>query len=202
MVYQLRRQLMPKNIPPRFVLILWPILDKCLRTISRTKPVRADNSGIIRFNLHPYKGPTRVLIDGSEIKIGDTIIELHLNNDWFIGRRKLNLSASQSLREFLGYFAQDLRILAHQISSGIFGDIAALHGSTLLYVAARRLGFQVDELPDSLWKKVARFYMAGLMQVYHLRGEGVLGLREKAWELKEVWFSKRALLSKYGPQQQ
>jgi hypothetical protein len=81
----------------------------------------------------------------------------------------------------------------------MFGDIAALHGNTLLYVAARRLGFQVNELPNSLWKKVACFYMAGLMQVYHLRVGGASGLRDKHWELKEVWFSREALINKYGP---
>jgi hypothetical protein len=192
---------MPKNIPPAFVLILWPVVDKCLRAISRTKPVRADDSGIIRFSLHRYKGPIRVLNDGSEVKSGDRVIELHLNNVWFKRRRNPYLSVSRSPREFLGCFAQDLQILAQQISSGTFGDIAALHGSTLLYVAASRLGFQVDGLPDSLWKKGARFFMAGLMQVYHLRGEEAAGLREKPWELKEVWLSRAALLNKYGSQQ-
>ena len=189
---------MLKNMPPRFALILWPVVDKCLRTISRTKPVRADGSGIIRFNIHRYKGPTKLLNDGSEVKSGDRIIELHLDNVWFKRRRNLYLSVLQSPQEFLGCFAQDLQILAQQISRGTFGDIAALHGSTLLYVAARRLGFQVEELPDSLWKKGARFYMAGLMHVYHLRGDAVLGLRVKTWQLKEVWFSRATLLSKYG----
>jgi hypothetical protein len=189
---------MPKNMPPRFVLILWPVVDKCLRTISRTKPVRADGSGIIRFNTHCYKGSTKLLNDGSQIESGDRIIELHLDNAWFKRRRNLYLGVLRSPQEFLGCFAQDLQILAQQISSGTFGDIAALHGSTLLYVAARRLGFQVDELPDDLWKKGARFYMAGLMQVYHLRGDRVLGLREKAWQLKEVWLSRATLLSKYS----
>lgn len=189
---------MSKNMPPRFALTLWPVLDKCLRAISRTKPVRADGSGIIRFNIHCYKGPAKLLNDGSEVKSGDRIIELHLDNAWFKRRRNLYLSASRSPREFLGCFAQDLQILAEQIFSGTFGDIAALHGSTLLYVAARRLGFQVEELPDGLWKKGARFYMAGLMQVYHLRGDGVLGFREKTWQLKEVWLSRATLLSKYS----
>jgi hypothetical protein len=50
-----------------------------------------------------------------------------------------------------------------------------------------------------LWKKGACFYMAGLMQVYHLRGDKVPGLREKPWELKEVWLSRAALLARYGP---
>jgi peptidoglycan-N-acetylglucosamine deacetylase len=191
---------MTKNMPPRFVLILWPVADRLLRVIYRIRPLKADDSGIMRFSLHRYKGPTKVLNDGSKVKTGDTIVELHLNNAWFKRRRNLNLSASQSPREFLGCFAQDLRILAQQIVSGTFGNIAALHGITLLHIAARRLGFQVDELPDSLWKKGARFYMARLMQVYHLRGEEVSGLREKPWELKEVWFSRAALLSQYGPQ--
>jgi hypothetical protein len=187
------------RVPPRFVLMLWPVIDKFWRVVYHTRPLKADDSGIIRFQLHHYKGPTRVLNDGSKVKTGDTIIELHLNNTWFKRRRKLNLRASQSPREFLGCFAQDLHLLAQQIASGMFGDITALHGSTLLDIAAKRLGFQVDELPDSLWKKGACFYMAGLMQVYHLRGDKVPGLREKPWELKEVWLSRAALLARYGP---
>jgi len=186
-------------VPPRCVLIFWPVADRLLRVIERIRPLRADDSGIIRFSLHHYKGPTRILNDGSEVKTGDTIMELHLSNAWFKRRRKLHLSASQSPREFLGCFAQDLRFLAQQVASGIFGNITALHGITLLDIAARRLGFQVDELPDSLWKKGARFYMAGLMQVYHLRGDEVSRLREKSWELKEIWLSRAALLTRYGP---
>jgi hypothetical protein len=163
------------------------------------RPLQADGSSIMSFHLRHYKGPTRVLNDGSEVKTGDTIMELHLNNTWFKRRRKLNLSVSQSPREILGCFAQDLHFLAQQMANGMFGDITALHGITLLHVATTRLGFQIDELPDSLWNRGARFYMAGLTQVYHLRGDKVSGLREKSWELKEVWLSRAALLTRYGP---
>ena len=190
---------MPKSVPPRFVLILWPVVDRLLRAIYHIRSLKADGSSIIHFNLRHYKGPTRVLNDGSEVKTGDTIIELHLNNAWFKKRRKLNIKASQSPREILDCFAQDLHFLAQQIASGMFGNITALHGSTFLHTGAKRLGFQVDELPHSLWKKGAGFYMAGLMQVYHLRGNEVSGLKEKPWELKEVWLSKAALLTRYGP---
>jgi hypothetical protein len=175
------------------------VINKLLRVVYHIKPLKADGSSIVSLDIRHYKGPTKILNDGSKVKAGDTIIELHLNNDWFKRRRKLNLKASQSPREFLGCSAQDLYLLAQQIASGTFGNITALHGSTLLHVAARRLGFQIDELPDSLWNEGARFYMAGLMQVYHLRGDEVPGLREKPWELKEVWLSKAALLTTYGP---
>ena len=98
LVYDLRRQLMLKGEPPRFVLILWPVIDKLLRAIYHIRPLKADGSGIIHFNLRRYKGPTKILNDGSKVETGDTIIELHLNNDWFKRRRKLNIKAPQSLR--------------------------------------------------------------------------------------------------------
>ena len=199
LVYHLRRRLMPKGQPPQFALLWLPVADRLLRAIYHIRPLKADGSGIICFDLRRYKGPIRVLNDGSEVKTGDAIMELHLNNAWFKRRRKLNLRASQSPREGLGCFAQDLHFLAEQIAAGMFGNIAALHGSTLLDAAARRLGFQVDEIPDSLWKKGARFYMAGLMQVYHLRGDEVSRLRAKPWQPKEVWLSRASLLTRYGP---
>jgi len=189
---------MLKGEPPRFVLILWPVIDKLLRAIYHIRPLKADGSGIIHFNLRRYKGPTKILNDGSKVKTGDTIIELHLNNDWFKRRRKLNIKAPQSLREIRGCFEHDLCFLAQQIASGMFGNITALHGSTLLHAGAKRLGFQVEELPNTLWRKGAYFYMAGLMQVSHLRGDKVSRIREKPWELKEVWLSRAALLTRYG----
>lgn len=191
---------MRKNrVPTRFVLTLWPVIDKLLRVIYHIRPPKDDDSGIIRFHLRHYKGPTRVLNDGSEVKTGDSIIELHLNNDWFRRRRKLNIEAPYSASEILGCFKQDLRFLAQQVVNGMFEGVSALHGSTLLYIGAKRLGFQVEGLPNTLWKKGASFYLAGLMQIYHLRAGEALKRREKSWELKEVWLSRAALLTKYGP---
>jgi hypothetical protein len=190
---------MLKGEPPRFVLILWPVIDRLLRVIYHIRSLKADGSSIICLDLHRYKGPTKVLNDGSKVKTGDTIIELHLNNAWFKGRRKLDIKASQSTREILGCFEQDLRFLAQQVVNGKFEGVVALHGSTLLHAGAKRLGFQVEELLPSLWKKGAYFYMSGLMQIYHLRAGEAPKRREKAWELKEVWLSRAALLTRYGP---
>lgn len=187
-------------MPPRVLLFLWPAIDRLLRLIYRMKPLRADGSGIICLNLHCYKGPTRLLSDGCQVRSGDTVIELHLNNVWFKCRRNLNLGASQSPGEFLGCFAQDLHFLAWQMNGGLFANVTALHGITLLDVAARRLGFQVDELPESWWKKGTRFYMAGLMQAYHLRPDDASGSKWKTRELREVWLSRTTLLARYGPE--
>ena len=187
-------------MPPRFVLLLWPVLDRLLRVIYRIRPLRADGSGIVSLDIRHYNGRTIVLNDGSKVKTGDPIVELHLNNAWFKRRRKLNIKASQFPREILGCLEQDLRFLAQQVVNGKFEGVVAFRGSTLLHAGAKRLGFQVEELPPSLWKKGAYFYMAGLMQIYHLRAGEAPKRKGKTWELKEIWLSRAALLTRYGPQ--
>jgi hypothetical protein len=187
------------RVPPRFVLLLWPAVDRLLRVIHHIRPLKSDNSGIVSLDIRYHKGRTIALNDGSRVKTGDKIIELHLNNDWFKRRRKLAIKVSQSPREILGCLEQDLRFLAQQVVDGTFEGVVALHGSTFFYTGAKRLGFQVEELPDSLWKKGAYFYIAGLMQIYHLRAGEAPKRREKPLELKEVWLSRAALLTRYGP---
>jgi len=192
---------MARAVPPRFVLPLWLVADAILTRAYRIKPLRPDGSGIIRFDLRRYKGRTRVLDDGSTVQTGDIIMELHLNNDWFKQRRNLNLKASQSPQQFLTFFAEELRLLARQMDTGMFDNVAALHGITLLHVAAKRLRFEIHDLPDTVWNRGARFYTAGLMRLYHLRPEETSKLPRKEWQLKEVWLSRTALLKRYGQTQ-
>jgi hypothetical protein len=154
-------------------------------------------SGIVAVEVRRNNGHTFTLTDGSEIKARDTILELHINNNWFKQRHKLNLTTSRLARDMLVSFAHDLGILAKEFDNGIFDNVAALHGCTHLGAAARRLGFQVQELPNSLWKRFARFYISGLVQVYGPRRSEAFR-SNKPLELKEVWLSKPELLRRYG----
>ena len=179
------------------VSLLWPQIDLLLCMICRIKPLKADGSSIISIKLRRYKGSYITLDDGSEIKTGDQIIEIHLNSAWFKRRREENLEARQLPWITLHYFAQDLNFLAKQIANGIFDKVVAVHGITFLYALARRAGFQVEELPDTLWKKCAQFYMAGLMRAYHLSTGGRSETPGGSLDLKEIWLSRETLLKAY-----
>jgi len=186
------------RIQPRFVLVLWLVMQKLIRMVYHVKPLRGDGNDIICVKLRRYNARPITLGDGSEIKAGDRIIELHFNNAWFKKRRKLDLKASSLPWEDLHYFKQDLSFLAEQIASGMFDGVTALHGTTLLHGLARRLGFQVEELPNTLWKKGTELYIAGLMQIYHLGIMERVKTAGKPLELKDVWLSRAALLRRYG----
>jgi hypothetical protein len=188
------------NKPPGFVLFLWPLIDSLLCRYYHIRPL-GEGSELMGIEVRQYKKNTLTLADSSEIKAGDTILELHMNNGWFKERRKLNLTTSQLVRQIFASFEKDLSILARKIDDGIFGDIAALHGCTHLGSGARRLGFQVKELPDSTWKKWAQFYLAGLVHVYDPR-RNETSRSNRPIELKEIWLSKSELSRRYGSKEQ
>ena len=180
-------------------MLLWPVIGRLLRVIYRIRPLRDDGTAIICLDLRRYRGPTITLDDGSEVRTGGRIIELHMNDAWFERRRKLNSTTSDSPWEILGCLRLDLCFLAQQMVDGMFEDVVALHGSTLLYVGAARLGFQVEEIPDTLWKEVAFVCMARLLQVHRVRTGKVSRLMARPLELKEIWLSRAALLDRYSP---
>ncbi|MCL0094658.1 hypothetical protein M1N58_02005, partial [Dehalococcoidales bacterium] len=183
-------------IPP-FVLWLWPFLDSIFSWGVGIKPLRKDRISAISIELRRYRGQCLELDDGSEIKAGDLVIELHLNNTWFAQRRAN--SSPKTFREFVSTFYADLKYLARQLAEGkISSEIKAIHGVTLLHTAAQYLGFTVLELPDSLWYRLYRFYLIGLMQTYYWQGAERLAARAKQLVLKEVWMSKSKLLLRYS----
>ena len=182
--------------PPSFVLILWPLIDGILRRFHHMIPL-TEGSGAVFAEVIHYNGRSVTLDDGSEIKAGDTIVELHLNNNWFRERHRLNLTTARLARDILLSFAHDLHILAKELDTGRFSNAVALHGCTHIGAITGRLGFQVEELPNSLWKRFARFYISGLAQVYGPR-RSQASWSNKSLELEEVWFSKRELLRRYG----
>lgn len=187
-------------VPPRFILWLWPFLDTIFSWWLGIKPLRKDKTGIINIELRRYRGRPLHLDDGGEIKPGDLLIELHLNNAWVVHRRKAANSLAEATWEFASAFSDDLKYLAQQLVKGKFSpEIKAIHSVTPFYAASRRVGFTVLEMPDSLWKRLTRFYLSGLMQTYKWLEAGRLAARAKPLVLKEVWMSKSKLLEKYSP---
>jgi len=187
-------------IPPRVVLWLWPFLDSVFSWWLGIKPLREDRSGIISIELRRHRGHPLKLDDDGEIKPGDLVIELHLNNARFLQERKQANSPIEALWEVTSAFADDLKYLTQQLVEGRFSpEIKAIHGVTLLHAPVRRAGFTVRELPYSLWKRLTCFYHIGLMQTYNLQGAKRLTVGTKPFILKEMWMSRSKLLEKYRP---
>jgi len=151
----------------------------------RLRPVRP--GGILRYQRTRYRGQPRTLADGTELRPGDVILELHFAN------RVLAQTDSRNPWQVLRALAEDLNLLAQQSAEGELGEVKALHGVTLFARPGQRLGFEFRPLPDTWYTRLMRFFFVGLLLVYHPRGwSGLTRPPDTLWP-GEVWLGKNTL---------
>jgi len=184
------------------VLRIWLFLDIILSWYLNLKPLRQDKIAAINVQFRRHRGEPVKIDDGSVVNPNDPFIEIHLNNAWFLHKRKMIHSPDRIGWEFLSAFSEDLKYVAKQVSEGKFAsEIKAIHGRTLLHQdqGSQRLGFTVMELPNTLWRRLSQFYLAGLRQAYYPQQARRPVGKAKPLVLKEVWMSRRKFLQRYGP---
>jgi len=187
---------------PRLILWLLPFVDSLAIRFLNLKPLRRDTIGTINIRIKRYRGRSIRLECGTEIKPGDLLIELHLNNAWFLHQRKIAASFTSQAWALVSAFTDDLRYLAKQLAAERFSpEIKALYSVPPFHAAAPRLGFTVLEMPQGLRKFLNQFYFDSLRQAYYLGGAERLITRTTPLEPKEMWISRVKFLQKYGPKE-
>jgi MFS family permease len=180
----------------RGFLRFWPIWEWVMLHTYPTKPIPGAPADILRIHRRRYRGAPLTLPDGSRITPGDLIGEVHINNALLVTiivRRQFSLGLLRLPRG-------DLRALARWLADPTNeSEIRALYGRTLLGPFAARLGFTVRPLRLTLHTRLERFFLMGLLALYHPRGLSRLteGTTYRTYPA-EVWMSREELLRLYG----
>ncbi|MFU8796520.1 MAG: YkoP family protein [Dehalococcoidia bacterium] len=181
--------------------VLRPLLPAIHRLFTVVLGIRSPgrSGGIILIELTRHKGSTIKLADGSEVRHGDRVIKLHLDNVWIAERRQSGLRTGTSAlpRGVARCFRDGFKLLAAQVADGSYGNVVAVYGWTVLHSGARRLGFQVFELPGTLRTKLAQLYITSLMRFYSIRGQRRYKASREHLKVKAVWLSRDELLRIY-----
>ena len=165
------------------------------RLVPRSRPAR--EGSVVRYQFARHRGRTISLKDGTVVEKGDHLLELHFDN-----RVLLGFASSPDFDPFATERSAlaDLRLLAAAIKSGEMGDVKALHAVTPFPAVLRRQGFQVTELTHSLPNFFVRFYMTGLLALYHPQGwAGLTPDRVRRWP-GEAWSACSAFLKRFAPE--
>lgn len=179
---------------------LLPIINRVHATVYGVKPL--GKNGIICIEVRRHKGRPIKLEDGCEVRPGDPVIKLHFNDAWINEKRRSSSSSGSGSRVFprgfVSYSKEALQVLATEVANGKYGSIVAIYGWTAFYAHARRLGFQVIDLPNSLRVKLALLHITALM-----RGQQIPWFRKRVTfarpvQVKAVWLSRGELLRIYG----
>jgi len=184
-------------------------LDLLLQRQNRVQEFTQDEDCILRIALTRYRKDFR-LCDGTQVRAGDRICELHLWNEHIPPMPTDGPDLRWGLR-FYRLAVKSLRSLAAYITAEELEDVVALGGqmaflekddSPVLSSVAAELGFDVVNLTAEagLWGRFTHFweniFSWALMWAFNpgsLRGKRFLRLQRY-----RLWMSRRALLERYG----
>ncbi|HLJ67588.1 MAG TPA: MFS transporter [Chloroflexota bacterium] len=178
----------------RGFLLFWPVWEAITRRVWRLRPVPGIDQSLFSYRVRRYRGSPVLLPDGTEVRRGDPIVELHLDN------RAVARVLEQDRWTILRVLRGELGVMAAWAAGPYWpAGAKALYGVTLLARGGAWLGFMRRDRPAGLHTVLDRFFMTGLMAVYSHRGLERLGEgRLYGSYPEEIWMSHTDLLRRYG----
>lgn len=167
-------------------LALWTLWERLMFSAYRVRPARP--GALLLFRVKRHRGPLVVLADGTRVERGARIVDLHLANRRLLAMRgEPGYGPWHAVRAMRG----DLAALGERVRSGDLGDVAALHGLSLVGSAGGILGFETRPRRGGPRGAIERYFMAGIDAVYHPDGLRRLDGRAQQRRPVEVWMGAR-----------
>ena len=164
------------------VLSVWVWWERFTNWRFKVRPI-GPNSFLL-YSLSHYSESERTLADGTVLHPGDPIIELHFNNPQVTQLISQNRFTPWRAIKLAG---QDIQVLEEAILGGPLNHIKAIHAVTLFASAGTRLGFEVHTLPQTFNWALVRYFMVGLIALYHPDGsKHAARTRQTMWP-GEMW---------------
>lgn len=162
-------------------------VDKATIKKNKFKTIKNTKTESVYMHMQTYKGADKQLYDGTVIKAGDQIAEMHLNNIVMSQMGSLGLSESVKL------FAEEIYLVARETEADHL-ELKAIYGRSQLYAILKRIGFEIHEIDSSL----LRLFLSYWDSIYRWAFSGGKNNGFKRHKAKEVWMSRKAILAKLG----
>lgn len=177
---------------------LFELWDSLARSCMGIQPVAPDC--ILELAPRRYFGRPTTLSDGTVLQRGVPVAEIHLNNKRLkqIEQEHGGLTAGAVMamrREVESALYLTARVIA---ASPRWQDAQALWGLTLMHRGIKGLGFEVYDLPPTLFNRFTGFYLRQVMAGFHPQGEDRLHRRRAMLEPKMLVMPRSVLLNRYG----
>ena len=183
----------PGSVAPAFLDPVLAIVERIDRRLRRIEPVATGS--LLGLERRHHRGKPVTLADGTEVRRGDPICTIHLDN--------------ARVREVAG---RDWQTQGFRLARGDFPLVAAWHlgqptdrrpvayfGITLLAALAQRDGWEVRERHQTAWVRLEDWYLRSLLVRWSPEGRRRLARGRHRFQTREIWLSAAALLRRYGP---
>lgn len=194
-VEELKLPIIPLEFPEwpvrrRLTFVLWEKWEHLFAKLYQVKRIDAYN--MLRLSKIRYKGPNLYLEDEKLLAVkGDIVGEIHLDSIRLQGKnqdiQKLAIKALRMAKE-------SMPVLAGYIAnSPEYREVKVFLGLTFINRGVKGLGFNVQEVPQTLGSRWVGFLQKIVLRVYHPAGKARRNER-LGGSPKLVWIAKEKLL--------
>ncbi|MDR7562335.1 MAG: hypothetical protein QN134_02120 [Armatimonadota bacterium] len=152
----------------------------------------------VRLELHPHRGRAVRLQDGTVVRPGDLVGEIHVDSLKLIAYHEINPDPSRMGLLFGRGMAEGLRLVAQYLRDRPEFPVVAVRAVTLYWKGSERLGFEVHRIRNPLTRFGVSVWLKFLLWYSHPQGPRRTSGRERFREPREAWMSIRALFARYG----
>lgn len=180
--------------PPAWAEPFFAFFERVDRRRLGIRPIR--RRGISGLSFVRYHGPEVVLRDGTVIRAGDRLGNLHIDNARVL--EEVAAGAGQARIAAIG--RDDGRAIARWARRQPPEQRpVAYYGATILWPLMRRLGAEVREREQTNRVKWEDWYLRGVLRRWSRHGMHRLELGRGELRTMECWLSARELERRYGP---
>jgi hypothetical protein len=178
------------------LLSVWEVWERFFGELHHIQKIRPD--GLFRLNSYPYHGPAVELDDGTVVKPGDLVGELHLSS---LDAMNLNMGFNSRVKSAITTrreLTRDLICLAKRTATEqSLSEVRAFYAITMLYHGARVLGFEDRELESRVQRWLYTMGEGFLLAIYHPAGIFRFWQGRQELSAKYIWMSRQKLLGNF-----
>ena len=174
--------------------------ERCFHAAFRLQAaIPEDPKSFLFYRITSYHGETIPLSEGEALRSGDTVVELHMNNEllYEFGRNarspvQLAIQLIRAMEKTMPKLAASL-LLRKDVSS-----IKAVLGTSMVNRGVEQFGFTIADLPRGWFAFATRLYLKFLLSVIHPQGKDRLGQRAEMLVPKRIAISMKEMTKRYG----
>lgn len=179
---------------------LWELWERLFARLYRVQSIEGSEAGgVLRWNPRRYRGASFTLDDGTVVRDGDIIGELHFNNERVMEIAKNAENEAGAALGVARALTESLADLARALEEGRIGpEVKCFWGLTFFHRGAERFGFQVEPVRGFYRREVIGRFEKLVLSMYHREGARRLSRGRAGLVPMEVWLSRSTLAKRYG----
>lgn len=176
------------------IIILW---EKYFSWKEKIQLLDGSPYNLLRYKVTNFEGKPMELPDGTQIKPGDPVMEIHMSNTTVSKGKIGDIEVSSDL-QILSILREEMKLLASMLNDGKPApNIKALWGTTLFGAGVRRLGFSLRPMEQGWGRTSQKLWMSFLRWVFAPAKVNSKSKSRSARQPDEIFMSKDQLFKKY-----